>query len=225
MTVLVMGGLIVVLASGAADLDPRGLAILASDYALALFGLSAVLLVFAAALWTGYAYYPWHLLANLFPGKPRPLRAPWVIDGDTIDDLRIGKRYRLANIDAPETGDNARCHYERKRGAEAKRMAVLLVRSAGVVSVRETWRTDRYGRKVAYVLIDGEDLGELLVQRGLARPWRGRRRRWCGPKGGLAAIARSGRIPHKCFSCGATPPAAPSRRPSESVRPAGVRRR
>src|SRR5262245_10996333 len=31
------------------------------------------------------------------------ISAPWVIDGDTIDDRATRTRYRLQNIDAPET--------------------------------------------------------------------------------------------------------------------------
>lgn len=183
----------------------------ASEHPLAVFFVCIGLVALAVAVWRGYLRYSWHLLANVFAGRPRLLRAPWVVDGDTIDDLRTGKRYRLANIDAPETGAHARCHYERQRGEEAKRVAELLVRSASHVSVRETWRVDRYGRHVAYVLIDGDDLGTLLLRRGLARPWRGRRRRWCGPKGGLARMAVAGHAPHVCRTCGANPRAERAR--------------
>jgi micrococcal nuclease len=38
---------------------------------------------------------------------------------------------------------------------------------------------DKYGRTLAYVLVDGKDLGNELVSRGLARKWEGRRRSWC----------------------------------------------
>ena len=165
---------------------------------------AAAVLVVAAVMPSSLPLYLWHAFANaLAEKKPFPVTQPWVIDGDTIDDRATGVRYRLANIDAPETGDNALCFWERKRGDEAKWAAVRLVRGANKVSVRRTFRTDPFGRRVAFVLIDGEDLGSLLVAQGLARPWRGVRRKWCGPKGGLALISRAGGRGHGCKTCGA----------------------
>jgi endonuclease YncB( thermonuclease family) len=162
----------------------------------------AVALALAAAASTGLLSFLWHDLTNAFAERqPRALRAPWVIDGDTIEDRAAGARYRVANIDAPETGENAKCFRERHRGELAKREAIRLVRGARSTQVRRTWRTDRYGRRVAFVLVDGQDLGEALMKRGLARPWRGRRERWCGPRGGLAKIAETGAMPFSCETC------------------------
>jgi micrococcal nuclease len=161
---------------------------------------AAVVLATAAAQIAGFDRYLWHMAANATAfEKPRTLSRAWVIDGDTLDG--DGVRYRFANIDAPETGDNAKCVLERERGEEAKRAAIKLVRTASVVAVRRTWRTDRFGRRVAFVLVDGADLGRLLVAQGLARPWRGKRERWCGKSGGLAKIARTGARPHACGTC------------------------
>ncbi len=158
--------------------------------------------IVAAAVPTGAVLMLWHGFANAVAEKtPLPMAKPWVIDGDTIDDRAAGIRYRLANIDAPETGDNARCHRERMRGEEATRAAIRLVRSAAQVQVRPTFRRDRYGRRVAFVLVDGRDLGELLMAQGLAQPWRGRRRKWCGPTGGLALIAARNSTTFSCSTC------------------------
>lgn len=144
----------------------------------------------------------WHEIANrVAVGERQRLGLPWVIDGDTIEDRADGVRYRLANIDAPETGDNAKCFRERELGEAAKSAAIKLVRTASDVAVRRTWRIDRYGRRVAFVLVDGRDLGELLVRHGLARPWRGRRRRWCGRNGGLAKIAKAQGAAFSCRTC------------------------
>jgi endonuclease YncB( thermonuclease family) len=160
----------------------------------------AVVLVTAAAQITGFDRYLWHMAANVTAfEKPRALTRIWVIDGDTIDG--DGERYRLANVDAPERGDNAKCFPEHERGQQATKAAIELVRGAKAVSVRRTWRIDRFGRRIAFVLVDGEDLGRLLMARGLARPWRGRRERWCGAQGGLAKIARSGAKAHDCGTC------------------------
>lgn len=152
--------------------------------------------VVAGAYWR----VAWHFFANrFFVGAPIVLKRVWVVDGDTIDDQQSGVRYRLANIDAPEI--ETTCYKEAERGRVAKSALVRLVREAKQVSVRRTLRTDRYGRRVAFLLIDGADAGRVLVERGLAVPWRGWRRKWCGPNGGLAQIARAGAVPHKCKTC------------------------
>lgn len=125
-------------------------------------------------------------------------------DGDTIDGvLPSGAvvRFRLANIDAPETGVEAKCHRERAAGDHARREAAALLRAAEEVAVRSTGRIDRHGRTVAYVLIDKRDLGEVLISRGAALPWRGRRERWCGRNGGLAQMARRREQKHYCRTC------------------------
>lgn len=144
----------------------------------------------------------WHAFSNIFAlAPPLKLAKPWVIDGDTVDDLATGVRYRLANIDAPETGDNAKCFRERQCGEASRWAAITLVRGAKIVSVVRTLRVDRHGRHVAFVLIDGKDLGDALVKRGLARPWRGARERWCGKGGGLAKMARGQARPFDCRTC------------------------
>lgn len=100
-----------------------------------------------------------------------------VIDGDTIE--AGGRRFRLANIDTPETGDLARCAAERRLGQRATARARALLGSAAGIETHDVGRTDVYGRTIAHVLIDGRDLGDVLVSEGLARPWRGRREPWC----------------------------------------------
>lgn len=117
---------------------------------------------------------------------PASQSANWrVIDGDTFEDLETGERYRLENIDTPETGGRARCTAERQLGDRATRQARALITSANSLDVRRTGRVDRYDRIIAFIEIDGRDLGELLIADGLARPWRGRREPWCDESGNL----------------------------------------
>lgn len=101
-----------------------------------------------------------------------------VIDGDTIV---IGAEHvRIANIDAPEIR-RARCVAERLLGIEARRRLTVLL-SSGRVSLSRGWhgrRVDRWGRTLAFVLVDGRDVGAVLVAERLARPWDGRRHPWC----------------------------------------------
>lgn len=108
-----------------------------------------------------------------------------VIDGDTVEVRDTGERVRLENIDTPETGDRAQCQAEREAGARATGEARRLINGANRVSVRRSGRTDRYGRTIGWVFVDGRDLGGLLIEAGLARPWRGRREPWCGAGGEL----------------------------------------
>jgi len=83
-----------------------------------------------------------------------------VTDGDTISVLRDGKavKIRLDGIDCPEAGDDF--------GSKAKKFTSSLV-FGKVVEVRGK-QNDRYGRLVARVLVDGQDLSVALVQAGLA---------------------------------------------------------
>lgn len=164
---------------------------------------AALAVVGAAAAFAALAFWrpAWHAFANTyFLRKVTPLANPWVIDGDTIDDRARGVRYRFANIDAPEI-EGAKCYREGARGQLAKWALVRIVREAKVIAVRPTFRIDRYGRRVAFVLADGEDVGAMLIARGLAVPWAGWRRRWCGPTGGLAKIAETGAMAHACKTC------------------------
>jgi hypothetical protein len=164
--------------------------------------LAAVILPVAVAQIVGWDRRLWHWLANVTAfERPHQITKFWVIDGDTIDDVGRNVRYRLANIDAPETGDSAKCFREQERGEAAKWAAIKLLRDAKLVSVRRTWRWDRYGRRIVFILADGDDLGDFLVRRGLARPWRGKREKWCGPRGGLSKIAAAHGAPHVCETC------------------------
>ncbi len=121
---------------------------------------------------------------NIAPDRPAQAQFR-IIDGDTLEDTRTDITYRIVNIDTPETGPRARCDAERALGDRATRQARALITRATRVELRPTGRIDRYGRTIAFVLIDGRDLGETLIAEGLARPWRGRREPWCDAGGNL----------------------------------------
>lgn len=100
-----------------------------------------------------------------------------VVDGDTF--WMDGDKVRVADIDAPETHP-PRCDEEARLGdAATLRLQALL--NAGPVTLAPIDRDrDRYGRRLRIVERDGVSIGETLVAEGLARPWEGRRRPWCG---------------------------------------------
>jgi len=99
----------------------------------------------------------------------------FVIDGDTFD--LNGTRIRVAGIDAPETHP-ARCAEEARLGAAATQKLAELLRG------RPLWisglRTDRYGRSVGMVRVNGEDVADAMISAGLARNYDGKQRQsWC----------------------------------------------
>ncbi|WP_420143939.1 thermonuclease family protein [Sphingobium sp.] len=99
-----------------------------------------------------------------------------VVDGDTF--WFRGEKYRIADIDTPET-HGPRCEAEGALGARStQRLQVLM--NAGAFSLEIEGRdTDRYGRNLRVVTRGGQSIGEQLVAEGLARRWDGRRHPWC----------------------------------------------
>ncbi|MEN0652417.1 MULTISPECIES: thermonuclease family protein [Hyphobacterium] len=99
-----------------------------------------------------------------------------IIDGDTVEiDAEI---IRLENIDTPERGGRAECDAERMLAETATRQLTQIL-AIGEVTIERSGE-DRYGRTLARVFVDGLDAGELLVERGVAVRWEGRRHDWCG---------------------------------------------
>jgi endonuclease YncB( thermonuclease family) len=106
------------------------------------------------------------------------LAHPVAIDGDTLREGDV--RYRVENIDAPELGRRAECAEERALAEAARAYLDQWLADAGRVEAIGRGRLDRYGRVIARIEIDGVDVGERLMSRGLARAWRGRKADFCG---------------------------------------------
>ncbi len=112
-----------------------------------------------------------------------------VVDGDTFEArLRIWfgqdvvTLVRLRNIDAPEL--KSRCDAEAKLAVEARTTLEEILLSGAVVL--HDLSLDKYaGRVVASARIvardHADDVGELMLAGGYARPYGGGRRQgWCG---------------------------------------------
>lgn len=99
-----------------------------------------------------------------------------VVDGDTF--YYRGQKFRIADIDTPETHP-ARCAEEQRLGdAATARLRALL--NSGAFSLNAIDRDeDVYGRKLRTVSRGGSSLGGQLVREGLARYYEGGRRPWC----------------------------------------------
>ena len=97
-----------------------------------------------------------------------------VIDGDTVDalidlgfDVWVKKRIRLYGIDAPET--RTKDLNEKAQGLLTKeRLTELLEASDGVFTV-SSQGVGKYGRCLATIFIEKQNVNELLVSEGYAR--------------------------------------------------------
>ncbi|MEF9604709.1 thermonuclease family protein [Paracoccus sp. PXZ] len=100
-----------------------------------------------------------------------------VWDGDSIR-LSAGHQseaVRIFNIDAPEI--EGRCTHESDLARQAKIRLAEIMHGRRVEILRQG--TDRYGRTLAAIRVEGHDVGDILVSEGLARTWAGRREPWC----------------------------------------------
>ena len=86
-----------------------------------------------------------------------------VIDGDTIV-LTTGEKIRYLLVDAPETTNGHDDCY----GSNAAQFNSDLVLGKMITLSYDVQCTDMYGRTLAYVSVDGQEVNTLLVQRGYA---------------------------------------------------------
>jgi len=110
-----------------------------------------------------------------------------VTDGDTIrSSLKLpcplcNVSIRLLNIDTPESTYLAKCPAEKAKGLEAKAF-LKSIADGQPTMVISSFKWDKYGGRInAYVSIAGQDVGQLLIDRGLAMPYTGTgpKPNWC----------------------------------------------
>lgn len=105
-------------------------------------------------------------------------RITCVVDGDTF--WYRGEKFRLADINAPETG-RPKCPREAELGARATRRLGELLNAGAFTLAPNPFGDDRdrYGRRLRAVTRRGESIGARLTAEGLAERWQGRRGDWC----------------------------------------------
>ena len=118
-----------------------------------------------------------------------PSELLYVYDGDTYhvrcrDGFTCIKgklSIREDGIDTPEI--KGKCATEKAMAKQAKIEADKLLRSASTIRIEfnENRPYGKYGRLIGNTSVDGKDLGQHLLDLGLARPYGRGRRSWCEP--------------------------------------------
>ncbi len=107
-----------------------------------------------------------------------------VVDGDTV--RQRGVAVRLQGFNTPEI--HGQCESEERLARRAKARLEALVRE-GAFLVLNPGRCG-YGRRCGSMRLRGRDVGEILIEEGLAEPYHcvdnhcPRRRDWCSNPGG-----------------------------------------
>jgi endonuclease YncB( thermonuclease family) len=111
-----------------------------------------------------------------------------IIDGDTveieapflIDPLPKKLSIRVWGVDTPEKGGRASCEKEAELGAAASKFTKDLVANAKTTQIN-LYKWDKFGGRVlGDVLIDGQSLTKMLIEKGYAREYYGdAKKSWC----------------------------------------------
>ena len=102
-------------------------------------------------------------------------RITCMVDGDTL--WYQGVKYRLEGIDAPEKAPRHKCMQEGLQARMAtERLAEMMSKNDFTIT---THGKDRNGRTLARFHIGDTTAGQMLVNEGLAKVWKGRKAEWC----------------------------------------------
>ena len=115
-----------------------------------------------------------------------------VIDGDTVEieadflppPLKPTLKLRILGVDTPEKKSRAKCPSESLLAEKASLFTQKTIREGLIKKIQiKSW--DKYGGRVlGDVIVDGESLKDLLLSKGLAKPYEGGKKiGWCGEEG------------------------------------------
>lgn len=114
-----------------------------------------------------------------------PIRG--IADGDTIRSLvdlpcpLCAVSIRIRGIDTPESNHLAKCPAEKAKGLKAKEeLKAMLANQPKMLAKDIKW--DKYGGRIdAVVIVNGVDIGQKMIEKGLARPYTGQgaKSNWC----------------------------------------------
>ena len=102
-------------------------------------------------------------------------------DGDTcyvtVDGANT--KIRLLELDTPEIS-KPKCEAELKLGLTARDYLNNLIANASTVDFKTDYEEDYFGRILAYLIIDGEDVSAKIVKNNLGVVYdRSNKKNWC----------------------------------------------
>jgi len=111
-----------------------------------------------------------------------------IIDGDTVvfkadflpEPLKPQLSIRVYGVDTPEKSWRAECESEAAQGEKASKFTTRLISQSKKIKVG-IYKWDKFGGRVlGDIIIDGESLRELLINKGFAREYYGdKKESWC----------------------------------------------
>ena len=114
------------------------------------------------------------------PPDPPACAVSGIVDGDTVDLVCDGVEFRarLTGFDTPETYEPA-CPAEAALGRQATARLRQMVTGATRIEA-DIGGTDRYGRRLVALSLDGQAVARRMIVENLAVPYSGGRRiDWC----------------------------------------------
>ena len=138
-----------------------------------------------------FVYLTSHM-AGIYAGPLYDFKVLRVIDGDTVEieadflppPLKPTLKLRILGVDTPEKKSRAKCASE-SRLAEKASMFTQKTISDGLIKKIQIKSWDKYGGRVlGDIIVDGQSLKDLLLSKGLAKPYDGGKKvGWCGMDG------------------------------------------
>jgi micrococcal nuclease len=139
-------------------------------------------IIFAIPLLVGAAIYQFG--AALQPANAQRVQTAKVtriVDGDTVYLEGFTKSFRLIGIDTPESSRNARAKSIAARtrqslesiiaeGKRAKAFTASLLEKKTVTIEWDVQSKDRYGRNLAYLIVNGKNSSVEIARAGFADP-------------------------------------------------------
>ena len=105
------------------------------------------------------------MLGDVTEKQSNQVKVIRVIDGDTFE-IEGGQKVRLIGVDAPESVHPKKpveCY-----GEISSKVLKQLLEEKTVILEKDVSDTDRYGRLLRYVFLDGVNINQYLVKEGFA---------------------------------------------------------
>lgn len=111
----------------------------------------------------------------------RKFKGLFCYDGDTcyVTIENENTKIRLLELDTPEIS-KPKCTQEKKLGIQARDFINELILNAKNIKIKTEYKKDYFGRTLAFVIIDGVNISELLIKNNLGVVYKkGHKKNWC----------------------------------------------